>query len=258
MGEIIPIDIQASFSIEDKKMNGKFKLLASSLLLAAALGVSSQANALVIDDFNTGQSFTQAIGGASNTGAQTAASGAIGGFRRMDIASTGNPLQDGTVAANIDPGKLSISNDSTISSSSTIIWNADQGLGVGLGGVDLTAGGSSTALVLNFVNIDAGTASITFRVTEANTGGSLTGATAFLTFTASAAGLTEYFYSDFTNYANVDFTNVRAIRMIIDAPTGSDLSLDLIETNRLPEPSSLVLMSLGLAGFSLVRRKKAA
>lgn len=260
MGEIIPIDIQASFSIEDKKMNGKFKLLASSLLLAAALGVSSQANALVIDTFDTTFQQAQANGGSSGTSGQVAASEAIGGYRRLDITSTGSVNQNGTIAANADPGKLTVSNDSSISSVSSVLWNANKSGTGGLGGIDLTDGGQSTAFLLSFLTIDFSSATIKFEVKEKNIAGDplLNGGLASLTLTGLVPGVSEFFYSQFTNFANVDFTQVQFIKMTVTALSGSDLALDMIETNRLPEPSSLVLMSLGLAGFSFMRRKKAA
>ncbi|MDD2724795.1 MAG: PEP-CTERM sorting domain-containing protein [Methylovulum sp.] len=231
----------------------KFKTLSSGLLLAAVLGLSNQAQALVIDTFDTTP--MSVSGTVPATSGQTIAPEAIQGYRQLDIVSTNGNV---VINTNTTPtfGALSVSNAADVISQTSVLWNGNN---TGLfGGVDLTDGGASTALLLAITSIDQGNVTITFKVREKTSAG---GETATLALTGLGVGTQSFLFSSFANFAAVDFTQVNKIEMIIDAGSASDLTLDMVETNQdinLPEPSSLVLMGLGLAGLSFLRKRKAA
>ncbi|PPD50283.1 MAG: hypothetical protein CTY16_01995 [Methylobacter sp.] len=234
-------------------MNSKFKTLSASLLLAGTLGLANQAHALNIDTFDTTTQFLASP--VAVAGSQVAAPEAIGGFRKLDIQSTNGFT---TIAANTSPnfGSLTVSNNTNVISTTSVLWNANNGSFGGLGGVDLTDGGASTALLLGISSIDVGLVTIKFDIKDTLAQG---GDIATLTLSGLNVGLQTFLFSSFTNYAAVDFTKIQRIQMTIFAGISSDLALDLVETNReLPEPSSLVLMGLGLAGLSCFRKRKNA
>ncbi|MFZ2449955.1 MAG: PEP-CTERM sorting domain-containing protein [Methylovulum miyakonense] len=231
-------------------MNRKFKTLSASLLLAGTLGLANQAHALNIDSFDTTTQFLASP--VAVAGSQLAAPEAIGGFRKLDIQSTTGFT---TIAANTGPnfGALTVSNNTNVISTTSVLWNHNNGTNGGLNGVDLTDGGASTALLLGISSIDVGLVSIKFDIKD--TGSDI----ASLTLSGLNVGLQTFLFSSFSNYAAVDFTQIQRIQMTIIAGISSDLALDLVETNReLPEPSSLVLMGLGLAGLSCFRKRKNA
>lgn len=230
-------------------MNIKLKSLATGVMLAVAMGAANQASAFSIDTFDTTAQSVFSVGSLQTDG--LTASEAIGGYRELSLATSGG-LSSMSVDSIPTFGSLALSNNSGVSSTASVLWNAN---GVGLGGLDLTDSGASTALLLAISGIDQGSVVINFTVTETSGAG---GESASLSLSGLGIGTQTFLFSTFTNFANVDFTAVDAIKMDIIAGNASDLTLDLVETNdtQLPEPSSLILMGLGFASFSALRKRK--
>jgi|GEM_PF-1263768 len=237
----------------------KFKTLSSGLLLAAVLGLSNQAQALTIDTFDqTAQTLSSSTPGDFSS-VNTAPGEVIDNNRVLTIVSVspGGATPTISVDSVLTPNALSVAHDPGESSVTSVTW----GLAGGLGGLDLTDGGVSNALLIDIGFIDTNV-NITFKVKETNnqpgTGTPNIGDTATLTLNNLGVGVSTFLFSSFTNFNIVNFESVGRIVMEINGGIGSDLVLNLVETNELPEPSSLVLMGLGLAGFSFLRKRKSA
>lgn len=134
------------------------------------------------------------------------------------------------------------------------------GLGFGLGGLDLTAGGADRF----FVAIDsftASNASFTVEIYEDGANSTRSGP-----IQVNTTGLYELLFTDltFVTGAGADITSVNAIQFTVSDNVASggpgNVVVDYFRTNgdmsAVPEPSSFALISLGLVAFGAWRRKQ--
>ena len=217
------------------------------------LMATGSVHALSIDTFDDPfQIVTKAAPGPSVVGTAEA----VGGFREMEMLSVAGPL-GATLAADV-VDKLSLSNDALTGSVSAVTWNAS---GAGLGGVDLTDVGLSTFMSMEIISIDVGLIDIFMIVID--TGGDV----ATKLISGAGVGIFQTLFSDFTNFAATEFDSVDEIRMEFTAGEASDLVLDFVFSSGfipppppIPEPSSLILLGmgvLGILGYGWKRRQKA-
>lgn len=239
----------------------KFSKIVSAVALAVA-GVAANAG-VIIDDFEVPAAGPkiEASGGGSN--AVTQASGTIlGGSRDLFIQATG---PSGLVAGvQVAGGILSVSNDSLISSQTIVRWDGtasgvgdsvdvDGLLGVTIPGVgaDLTDG--AIGIQLNVIDADK-PFSITLDVWSdvANNG-----VYVLQSLTKNlVAGVNYGATFLFTDLVGANFADVGAIQFTINSTASFDLSVDLVQA--VPEPGSLALAGLALAGLGMARRRKVA
>ncbi len=209
-----------------------------TLLLAA-----SGAEALTIDTFDDGWALLR----KSNPGpVYVQAQGAIGGGRMMKLMGypeDTDPVSEGTWLE-VKNGVLGHSQDAFAKAGrSMIMWD---GMGQGLGGIDLTEGGTANAFLLEVISIDIGTVSVSWEVQSDKFG------TATLMLPDRQETVEQVVYEDFVGYSDEIFTDVDSITMTVEAGWASDLKLDLFGTTSvappMPEPTtlamSLILLSL--------------
>ena len=217
---------------------------------------SSSAFALTIDAFDFSQTVTDPPGGSASTGTVFDAASILGGERFVSV-QTLTGVTSAMISINDGSNGLMTLSNSANTSSSFLLYD---GVGAaGLGGVDATEAGAQNAFDLRIVLND-------FAATIAITVGSASGESVLSQSTGGgippASNIPLIFeYSNFitTLGSGATFTALDFIRIDISAPfQATDLQLDFFGTTNteIPEPGSLALVGLGLAGIGLARRRR--
>lgn len=244
------------------------KKISGGLAIAAFLGWSMSAGAVVIDDFSVDQN-SQPLIDTTDDGSSVSSTTAIGGGvdRFVEIEKTGPALPDtgpatGTIKDCTDdpliPGLppagtrcLSYSSDTGVIGRMTARWDFGTAL-------DMTTGGDDTlALGINFADFGS---LLTITVTSG-------ASTSTLTPPATPGGIAgfpgqevEYLYSSFSNPAL--FSSVDSLELAFTYPVAStDMEIRLLETRdnvpppSVPVPGTVLLMGLALVGMRRFVRK---
>ena len=239
-------------------MSKTFKSAAAALMLVGALGASSQAQALSIlidgfgDDAATGTTVHDASGtGPGSNGAST--DGPAGaGLLDTDLSSANRVITaesfgafatEDVIANNSGAsGYLEINNSSTSNGIASLYYTfASQ---------DFTALGG-TALLLDVQAIDLGV-----QVNMIVNGTSSSG---FQAFTGPGQ-----FFALFSSFSDPSqFISVTSLELDFKGVTAWDsrfdnLRVDIPPPPNAPEPATLALIGMGLAGFAAARKKKQA
>jgi len=263
------------------------KMLTGALL--AVISAGTQAAPIVVDLFDGTQSVavtgpTTAVGDTDVSSVNEGSLGAIlGGNRDMfleikDVLVAGDPFN--AASGSVFGGVLSYSNSTGVGSSLHIQWdgvaNTDETIDVtGLGGIDLTDGGSLTSFQLTTLASDLNWQFSLQAWTDANNWTKITfNATNVLAPTVSFidfAGFTNPFFCGAINPVpgvasiecapgnqTVDFANLGALEAIINTSGAVDIDLRLADVRAVPEPGTLALVGLGMLGLALRRRIAAA
>jgi hypothetical protein len=197
----------------------------------------SQALPVAIDSFATAQPLIQLLapGDVGNTTQSTAVgAGILGGERDIQISMTAGAIPGNRLSTVVGGDLLGIGFEPTVQGTVQVQWDGPDGDPnnldpVGLGGFDLTQGGTQIEFLIDIfsddlaanlvfeVFSDAGNASI-FTL---NLAGAITNQNRLIPFAAFTPSLG----------AGADFTNVGAITLTITSLTELDLVLDSIGTN---------------------------
>jgi hypothetical protein len=234
-------------------MKYRFKSTAAALLLVGAFGATGQAQAGSIlidgfgDDATTGTVVTDASGAGPSNGSTSNSAEALSDTNLTDAERTITAESIGSftsmnVASNPGPGAevLRISNDSGSNGLASLYYTFQN--------EDFTAQGGS-AIIFDVLNIDT-----ILSVNMTINGTSTSGFTAF-----SNPGQFFRLFSAFSNPGV--FSAVTDIRLDFKGNQEWDAQFDNLRVDvptNAPEPATLALMGLGLAGFAASRKKKQA
>jgi hypothetical protein len=226
------------------------------LIVSAAAAGSGTAEALTIDDFTTGQA-TQTLTfppAATSAAASVSGSGILGGERDIEVSLTSGTTAGDSIGSGVSGGMFSQSQDASIMGSSRIVWDGTDGASavnpIGLGSIDLTAGGSQDALV-----IQLGSSDTTFTVmievwTDAGNASSLS--VQLQGPVASPTSFTLPYVSFSTTLGTgADFTHVGAISFTVVGNGALHMALDRVATTATIAGSKTVALDKDLNGDGL-------
>lgn len=259
-----------------------------SAIALAALAMSFNASASTVDLFTTNQgnyvdgtSFIGDLGWTINSGvggsASTAGADILGGNRDMFVSLLSGPVGSAATMG-VSAGAMTFGVSPGATGRGQIQWdgavNTDEVIDfTGLGGVDLTQGGTMTALAFNInaanlafdATITAYTDATQWARVSLNSGGPINNPTTFLIpfslFTSPSlcgainpfAGVTQIQCGSLV----ADMTALGALVADID-PFGGTVSLDptIDKFYTVPEPGVLSLVGIGLLGFAALARRQ--
>jgi hypothetical protein len=233
------------------------------LSMAAFLGgtISLNATPVLIDNFSTDQFVSVGPSGTNpltNTGGILTGTNSIGGARTISITRTAGSGFDYVQTT----GGIArvLSGDDEVTASFTWDGDIDPALNAtGLGGIDLTGGGSNIYFYLASRSDAVGPISVTIYSDAGNASRAMINSPG-TGFGSAAFASNLILFSAFSNFlgSGATFTNVGAIVVTVDGTglAGLDTQIDLIEATSVPEPGTLafVAIGLGLTAFSLSKR----
>jgi hypothetical protein len=215
------------------------------------MAVPSFGAVLEVDHFKDGF-FSLSV----DQGSPAADSGTIGGLSVLGgtrhailtwTSGTGTNLDvEASVALQANPATehwLDFSADTGLQGSLQLIYGESGGLG------DLTNGGTSNNVAIKFLASDLG-ANVLLTLED----GSSASHTENLV-TGSGPNFLVFPFTPFVN-AGVDPTNIDTLMFQIDGVPSGDYRIDAIESGFIPEPITLVGMSLALGGLARYTRKR--
>ena len=156
-------------------------------------------------------------------------------------------------------GEARYSNDAGPNATAEIFWNGlngDRENTTGLGGIDITDGGTLNSIALDF-KADLKGLDIKFYIYDRD-GNNASISQLFM------EGDKKHFlsFNRFDNANNLDFTDVGAMKLVLNGPERLDADIRLIEiTNNesqsIPEPTSILgLLVIGATGAGSILKRK--
>ena len=236
------------------------KTTVAALVSAVMLEAGSAQAAILMDDFTVDQLVESYSENNENQKGQYS-DNIIGGYRGMFI-------QKDTVdksKLDIKHGEAKYSNDSGATATAEIFWNgsdSDKTKTTGLGGIDITDNGTLNSIALD-LKADFNGLKIDFYIYDMN-GNDASISESFTGLPNSSQDFERRFlsFNSFKNSNNLDFTNVGAMKLVLNGPESLDADIKLIEiTNNesqpIPEPTSILgLLVIGATGAGSILKRK--
>ncbi len=210
--------------------------LTAALLVLAAARHPAAAQSISIDTFNTNQASLSLTYPPSGTSTSSSVSGAgiLGGERDVQVNLTGGVIAGNTMSAVVSSGFFSYSQDATIAGNALVQWDGTDGStglnATGLGGVDLTVGGTQDGLLLNTFFDDLPVNVNITVYTDAGNASKMSFVMPGLLFSSTNFVIP---YNSFVTFlgAGADFANVGAVTMTLGSTvTAPDVVLDFLQT----------------------------
>ena len=234
------------------------KTTVAALVSAVMLEAGSAQAAIFIDDF----SLEQLVESHENNENQKGPHGnIIGGYRGMFIQQ--DTLDKSKLE--VKDGEARYSNDSGANATAEIFWNgfdSDRENTTGLDGIDITAEGTLNSIALD-LKADFDGLEIDFYIYDMN-GNNASISQSFKDLPNSPKDFERRFlsFNSFNNSNNLDFTNVGAMKLVLNGPESLDADISLIEvandgSQAIPEPTSILgLLVIGATGAGSILKRK--
>lgn len=223
---------------------------AGVILLLASTGY---ADPIIVDDFTEGPFVLSHAGsvGTTITATQTGAtSHIIGGTRVVDLTRDGGEgilevcIPETSPGSGLGKGFLDF-NAGSVSTRGTLELTYDDN-GAGLGGVDLTAGGTYLAIVATFVGSDF-PSSLSVTLADTNSTSWTESQSVPIGDCAVLLNLAAF------SAQGVNTSLVDEIRITLVGAAKGDYRIDLVDSV-VPEPATVILLAAGLGAATLARR----
>lgn len=246
---------------ENNRLMDNYKLTSVLFLMLILIAFAGSSSATIIDSFSTSQALSLSTLGTVSSSVSSFGGDILGIERDMTLQMfSGSGM---SVQANL--GGFSIldqSQNSNTKGKTTITWDGVDGSPAvnytGLGGLDLTEGGINNSITISVLFDDLPSELILSAYTDSGNWSKYTASLPGLIFSSPA--IVVMAFDDFViqSGSGVDFTNIGAISLIVDGALygGTDMMLDNVETNTVPEPSTLILLTTGFAGIIFTARGK--
>ena len=231
-----------------------------AVLFLFAIPLESARALIVIDEFSDFQDVATSAPGT--TSAELDGLDVLGGSRELTISALASNLAGGARINIADTTPDALLYDPTIGDSAIadgqIIWDGNQdnnmdpegfnadGLGADGDGMDLNSGD----LIRVVVNSSLPSDESSLAIEVASDGGLNSAISSRLLPIFGSNAITNYDFL-FAEFPGVDFSDVSAIRLIIDtsADPGLQVEIERVIVTTIPEPSTLVLLILGVVGM---------
>lgn len=275
----------------------KKHLIGAAALVAMGAASTAQAGVVIdlfIDPVGSTQTVETEIKGATVSDQNLLAypnASVLGGYRDLSIKKTedtSGSVNTGRATLQIDSGTLSLSNAVGVTSTGVVTWDGSNNAGAlgtsvngsGLGGIDLTAGGTANQIFADVLSADLG---FNYKIKVWDMDGSIAELSAGVQFQVNSTISSTYLLSWFNladgtycdggpapcaspfqldfkiersgNGGDIDFTKVGALQLTLEGTRGDvDLALGTVKT--VPEPGALALAGMALLGAGFASRRR--
>jgi len=226
-----------------------FSLVTVAVMALCAMPVRPADATIIIDQFTDG-TYTLSVNASSPVAVSdlSGLSGVLGGRRRATLTYTTNPTDTGSVVSDVGFPPDVLDFNAQVGERGSLL------LEYGLAGdlnTDLTNGGAENGVDVYFLISDLGSTLSLSVTTQRGTMNEITETVSKVT--GSGPQVVHFSFSEFSS---ANFTDVDLLSLKIDGVLNGDYRVDLIATQMIPEPVTVVGLVAMMAGLGRYMRRR--